>query len=163
MLEASPADEDLRVRHSRGAQHDQQAGRAADHARALVHHASAASCSSLCLQAWMVVSQSSDHHHNPNEQGTLLTREQIWSTTRFTPNLLACARLLSGRALLAMSDLACFARPSFDPCAFLLEHVCDSSQAAICVTPREITPALTSMIHSALVLTTDGWPCGCAH
>ena len=39
-----------------------------------------------------------------------------------------------------------------------LEHVCESSQAAtcICVTPREITPALTALIHSALILTTDG-------
>ena len=38
-----------------------------------------------------------------------------------------------------MSDLARFACPTFDPCAFLLEHVCESSQAAVCVTPREIT------------------------
>ena len=57
-----------------------------------------------------------------NVQGTLLMREQMWSTIRFTPNLLACARLLSGRALLAMSDLARFARPNFDPCAFLLHE-----------------------------------------
>ena len=80
----------------------------------------------------------------------------IWSTTRVTPNLLACARLLSGRALLTMSGLARFTRPSFDPCAFLSEHVCDSNQATICVAPHEITPTLTTLIHSALVLTTDG-------
>ena len=80
----------------------------------------------------------------------------MWSSARITPNFLACARFLSGRALLTVSDLARFARPTLDPCAFLLEHVCDASQAAVCVSPRKITPALATLIHSALVLTTDG-------
>ena len=114
-------------------------------AHALGASASAASSSSAGLAS---VPPSSGDHHNRDER--------IWSAISVNPNLLACARLLSGRALLTMSDLARFARPTFDPCAFLLEHVCDSSQAAVCVTPREITPALATLIHSALVLTADG-------
>ena len=51
--------------------------------------------------------------------------------TKLTPNLLACARILSGRNLLTMNDIARFARPAFDPLAFLLEHVCEPTQVPV--------------------------------
>ena len=105
-----------------------------DHTRAPVGHGPA---SSSILAGLDSIPPSFGDHRNHDER--------IWSSIRLTPNLLACARLFSGRALLAMNNLARFVRPTFDPCAFLLEHVCDSSQATICVTPREITPALATL------------------
>ena len=141
---ASPISMAILVHHAHRAPHGQLDGLEIDRAHAH-DHASAASSSSTGVG---FVPPSFGDHRNRDEQ--------IWSTVRVTPNLLACARLLSGRALLTDGDLARFMRPTFDPCAFLREHVCDSSQTAICFTPREITPALATLIHSALILTTDG-------
>jgi hypothetical protein len=76
---------------------------------------------------------------------------------KLTPNLLACARILSGRNLLTMNDIARFARPAFDPLAFLLEHVCESTQVPVKIRPRDLRPALAKLIHSAMTLTPDGF------
>ena len=77
--------------------------------------------------------------------------------TRLTPNLLACTRILSGRNLLTMSDITRFARPIFDPLAFLLEHVCEPSHVPVKIRPCDLRPALAKQIHSAMTLTPDGF------
>ena len=66
--------------------------------------------------------------------------------TRLTPNLLACTRILSGRNLLTMSDITRFARPIFDPLAFLLEHVCEPSHVPVKIRPCDLRPALAKQI-----------------
>ena len=77
--------------------------------------------------------------------------------TRLTPNLLACTRILSGRNLLTMNDITRFARPVFDPLAFLLEHVCEPSHVPVKIRPCDLRPALAKQIHSAMALTPDGF------
>ena len=56
-----------------------------------------------------------------------------------------------------MNDLARFARPTFNPLAFLLEHVCDPTQAPVKIRPCDLRPALAKLIHSATTLTPDGF------
>ena len=56
-----------------------------------------------------------------------------------------------------MNDIARFARPAFDPLAFLLEHVCESTQVPVKIRPRDLRPALAKLIHSAMTLTPDGF------
>ena len=76
-----------------------------------------------------------------------------------TPNLLACARLLSGRALLTMSDLARlpFRTPHFRPV-----HIPTRARLRLepsgCVrhTPRDHARLGNVGKLSALILTTDG-------
>ena len=108
-----------RTHHGLNGQHDDHV---VDHTHAPVGHgwrAGPASSSTLAGVDYVPPSFGDLRNHD----------KRIWSSVRLTPNLLACARLLSGRTLLAMNDLARFVRPTFDPCAFLLEHVhvCDSS------------------------------------
>ena len=66
---------------------------------------------------------------------------------------------LSGNlARLAMNDIARFARLfTFDPLAFLLEHVCESTQVPVKIRPCDLRPALAKLIHSAMTLPPDGF------
>ena len=56
------------------------------------------------------------------------------------------------RNLPAMHYIARFARPTFDPLAFLLEHVCDPTQVPVKIKPCDLRPALAKLIHSAMTL-----------
>jgi hypothetical protein len=76
-----------------------------------------------------IASESANEHSPVTHTHRLpLLPHNIYPLTNLTPNLLACARILSGRNLLTMNDIARFARPTFDPLALLLEHVCESTQ-----------------------------------
>jgi hypothetical protein len=64
---------------------------------------------------------------------------------------------ISGRNLLTMNDIARFARPAFDPLAFLLELVCESTQVPVKIRPHDLRPTLAKLIQSAMTLTPDGF------
>ena len=94
---------------------------------------------------------------SPQISTPLLPRNIHNPLSKLTPNILACARILSGRNLLTMNDIARFARPTFDPLAFLLEHVCESTQVPVKIRPHDLRPALAKLIQSAMALTPDGF------
>jgi hypothetical protein len=95
---------------------------------------------------------------SPQISTPLLPRNIHNPLSKLTPNILACARILSGRNLiLTMNDIARFARPTFDPLAFLLEHVCESTQVPVKIRSHDLRPALAKLIQSAMTLTPDGF------
>ena len=77
---------------------------------------------------------------------------------RITPRLLECAKILSGRSLLAIPDLTRFGSPIINCHALLTELVCENDQVAVSLNPRSLTPALATLVQAAILTDHDDNP-----